>query len=226
MKLEHIDPGDKKFRDWMRHYREEINGEAPPDDWLDQYLKVLFKDQGKTRHIWWAVDQSRKVGFAVATLQRGMVDGRSQGMVAEFFIYPEYRREGLGRRLAEAVIEFLRAQGAGEVYAAEVAGGPRTAPLPGGGGGLVGAGSPPPCPTHRNRGRASGTPRSPDPTLLSKAIRTSRRGPNTSSPSAGSPGRSGCWSAGVWPGRGPPLTTRWWRGCARHFRPAWNWSAS
>ncbi len=122
MKLEHVDPGDKKFRDWMRHYREEINGEAPPDDWLDQYLKVLFKDQGKTRHIWWAMDQSRKVGFAVATLQRGMVDGRSQGMVAEFFIYPEYRREGLGRRLAEAVIEFLRAQGAGEVYAAVVAG--------------------------------------------------------------------------------------------------------
>lgn len=122
MKLEHVDPGDKKFRDWMRHYREEINGEAPPDDWLDQYLKVLFKDQGKTRHIWWAVDQSRKVGFAVATLQRGMVDGRSQGMVAEFFIYPEYRREGLGRRLAEAVIEFLRTQGAGEVYAAVVAG--------------------------------------------------------------------------------------------------------
>src|SRR3990170_4027221 len=100
MKLEHVDPGDKKFRDWMRHYREEINGEAPPDDWLDQYLKVLFKDQGKTRHIWWAVDQSRKVGFAVATLQRGMVDGRSQGMVTEF----------------------LRAQGAGEVYAAVVAG--------------------------------------------------------------------------------------------------------
>src|SRR3972149_6468744 len=122
MKLEHVDPGDKKFRDWMRHYREEINGEAPPDDWLDQYLKVLFKDQGKTRHIWWAVDQSRKVGFAVATLQRGMVDGRSQGMVAEFFIYPEYRREGMGRRLAEAVIEFLRAQGGGEVYAAVVAG--------------------------------------------------------------------------------------------------------
>src|SRR3990170_2882572 len=100
MKLEHVDPGDKKFRDWMRHYREEINGEAPPDDWLDQYLKVLFKDQGKTRHIWWAMDQSRKVGFAVATLQRGMVDGRSQGMVAEFFIYPEYRREGVAKAVA------------------------------------------------------------------------------------------------------------------------------
>jgi len=122
MKLEYVGPGDKKFRDWMRHYREEINGEAPPDEWLDQYVKVLFKDQGQTRHIWWAVDQARKVGFAVATLQRGMVDGRSQGMVAEFFIYPEYRREGLGRRLAEAVIEFLRGQGAAEVYAAVVAG--------------------------------------------------------------------------------------------------------
>src|SRR3990172_13357592 len=142
MKLEHVDPGDKKFRDWMRHYREEINGEAPPDDWLDQYLKVLFKDQGKTRHIWWAMDQSRKVGFAVATLQRGMVDGRSQGMVAEFFIYPEYRREGMGRRLAEAVIEFLRAQGAGEVYAAVVAGNVPGLPFLGAGGVFISRSAP------------------------------------------------------------------------------------
>src|SRR3990172_443223 len=115
MKLEHVDPGDKKFRDWMRHYREEINGEAPPDDWLDQYLKVLFKDQGKTRHIWWAMDQSRKVGFAVATLQRGMVDGRSQGMVAEFFIYPEYRREGMGRARGGGGDGFPRGGGRGGV---------------------------------------------------------------------------------------------------------------
>lgn len=122
VKLEHIDPSDKKFRDWMRHYREEINGEPPPDTWMDQFLRVLFKDQGTTRHIWWAVEQGRKVGFAVATLQRGLVDGRSQGMIAEFYIYPEYRREGLGRQMAQSVIEFLRGQGAGEVYAAVVAG--------------------------------------------------------------------------------------------------------
>jgi len=122
MKLDHVDPNDRKFRDWLRHYREEIDGEAPPDEWMDAYLKVLFRDQGRTRHIWWAVDQGRRVGFAVASLQRGMVDGRTQGMIAEFYIYPEYRREGVGRRLSSAVIEFLKGLGAGEIYAAVVAG--------------------------------------------------------------------------------------------------------
>ncbi len=122
MKLEHVDPGDKKFRDWLRHYREEIDGEAPPDEWLDQYLKVLFREQGKARHIWWAMEGGRKIGFAVATLQRGMVDGRAQATIAEFYIYPEHRREGWGRRLSTAVIEFLKSQGAGDVYAAVVAG--------------------------------------------------------------------------------------------------------
>lgn len=122
MKLEHVDPSDRKFHDWMRHYREEIDGETPPEEWLDAYLKVLFKDQGATRHIWWALDGGKRVGFAVAALQRGMVDGRSTAMIAEFFVYPEYRREGYGRRVAEAVIEFLRAAGAGEIYAAVVVG--------------------------------------------------------------------------------------------------------
>ncbi len=122
MKLEHVDPSDHKFRDWMRHYREEINGESPPEEWIDAYIKVLFKDQGATRHIWWAVDGARRVGFAIASLQRGMMDGKGHGMIAEFFVYPEYRREGYGRRVAEAVIEFLHAAGAGEVHAAVVAG--------------------------------------------------------------------------------------------------------
>jgi GNAT superfamily N-acetyltransferase len=122
MNLEDVQPGDKKFRDWMRRYREEIGGEAPPDEWLDTYLQVLFKDQGKTRHIWYAVDRGRTVGFAIASLQRSMADGHSQGMIAEFFVYPEYRREGYGRRIAQAVIEFLKDRGAAEVYAAVVAG--------------------------------------------------------------------------------------------------------
>lgn len=121
MKLEYVEPGDRKFRDWIRRYREEINGEAPPEDWLDGYLETLFKEQGKSRHIFWGVDQGRRVGCVVTSLQRGM-NGRHHGMIAEFFVHPEYRREGYGRRMAETVIEFLKGQGAGEVYAAVVAG--------------------------------------------------------------------------------------------------------
>lgn len=123
MKLEYVTPDEKKFRDWLRRYREESIGEPPPDDWLDAYLKHIFTEQGKTRHIWWGVDEGRKVGFAVAIVTPQPADKqRLQGMVAEFFIYPEYRREGYGRRMAEAVIEFLHAKGANDVHASVTAG--------------------------------------------------------------------------------------------------------
>ncbi|HET6782186.1 MAG TPA: GNAT family N-acetyltransferase [bacterium] len=123
MELEYVSGEDKKFRDWLRRYREETVGEPPPDEWLDAYLKHIFLEQGKNRHIWWGVDEGKKIGFAVAILTPLAPDrSKVQGMVAEFFIYPEYRREGVGRRLAEAVIEFLHKQGANDVHASVTAG--------------------------------------------------------------------------------------------------------
>ena len=124
MKLEYVSgTEDKKFRDWLRRYREEITGEPPPDEWLDNYLKHIFAEQGKTRHIWWGVDGGRKIGFAVAIVTPQPADrNRLQGMIGEFFIYPEYRREGYGRRMAEAVIEFLHSKGVNDAHASVTAG--------------------------------------------------------------------------------------------------------
>lgn len=123
MKLQPVSAGDARFRDWLRRYREEISGEAPTDAWLDKYLKVLFATQGKHRHIWWAVDGGRKVGFAVAVVGKHWADkSRTQGQIGEFFIYPQYRREGLGRRLAESLIEWLKAKGVSEIQSGVVAG--------------------------------------------------------------------------------------------------------
>jgi GNAT superfamily N-acetyltransferase len=123
MELEYVSGDDKKFRDWLRRYREETVGEPPPDEWLDAYLKHIFLEQGKNRHIWWGVDAGKKVGFAVAILTPQAPDkSKVQGMVAEFFIYPEYRREGVGRRLAEAVIAFLHERGANDIHASVTAG--------------------------------------------------------------------------------------------------------
>lgn len=123
VKLEYVSHGDKKFRDWLRRYREEIAGEAPPEEWLDAYLKHIFEEQGRSRHIWWAVDDGKKVGFAVAILAPQPADKhRLQGTIAEFFVYPEYRREGYGRRIADAVIEFLHHHGATDVHASVTAG--------------------------------------------------------------------------------------------------------
>ncbi len=123
MRLEYVTPDDKKFRDWLRRYREETVGEPPPDGWLDAYLKHIYDEQGKNRHIWWAIEEGRKVGFAVAILSPQPVDKhRLQGMIAEFFIYPEFRREGYGRRMAEAVIEFLQSKGVEDLHASVTAG--------------------------------------------------------------------------------------------------------
>lgn len=123
MRLQPVTPGDPRFRDWLRRYREEITGEAPAEAWLDRYLDVLFADQGKHRHIWWAVDGGRRVGFAVAVLSKHWADKkRTQGVVGEFFIYPEYRREGRGRQLAQAVVAWLREHGADEIQSGVIAG--------------------------------------------------------------------------------------------------------
>ena len=123
MKLEYVSPDDKKFREWLRRYREETAGEPPPDAWLDGYLKHIFTEQGRTRHIWWAMADGKCVGFAVAILSAvSAANSRTQGTVAEFFVYPEYRREGYGQRMAEAVLEFLHSQGAQDIHASVTAG--------------------------------------------------------------------------------------------------------
>ena len=123
MKLEYVSADDRKFREWLRRYREEITGEVPPDEWFDNYLKHIFTEQGKNRHIWWGLDGGRRVGFAVAIIAPQASDHkRLQGTVAEFFIYPEYRREGYGHRLAEAVIQFLHEQGVSDVHASVTTG--------------------------------------------------------------------------------------------------------
>jgi GNAT superfamily N-acetyltransferase len=120
MHLQPVTPGDPRFRDWLKRYREEITGEPPDDAWLDRYIEALFADHGKHRQVWWGVDGGRKVGFAVAVLNKHWAN--TQGVIGEFFIYPEYRREGHGQRLAEAVIAWLKEHGADEIQSGVFAG--------------------------------------------------------------------------------------------------------
>lgn len=123
MKLHPVQAGDTRFREWLSRYREEITGEAPTDAWLNKYLKALFSTVNKRRHVWWAVDGGRKVGFVVAVTGKHWADrSRTQVQIGEFFIYPQYRREGLGRRLAETVIEWMKSEGVDEILSGVVAG--------------------------------------------------------------------------------------------------------
>lgn len=123
LRLDYVSADDGKFREWLRRYREEVAGEPPTDEWLDAYLKHIFTEQSKNRHIWWAVSEDRKVGFVVAVLTPQSTDRqRLQGMVAEFFVYPEFRREGYGQRMADAVIAFLHSRGCHDVHTSVPAG--------------------------------------------------------------------------------------------------------
>jgi GNAT superfamily N-acetyltransferase len=123
MNLEPVIPDDPKFRDWLRRYREEMYGGGAADSNLDGYLQALFADQGKVRHVFWGVEAGKKVGFAVAALNRHWANrGRTQAVVGEFFIYPEYRREGRGRKLAQALLSWMRDQGACEIQSTVPAG--------------------------------------------------------------------------------------------------------
>lgn len=91
-------------------------GEEAADTNLDGYLQALFADQGKVRHVFWGVEGGKKVGFAIAAMSRHWANrGRTQAVVGEFFIYPEYRREGRGRKLADALLTWMREQGAAEI---------------------------------------------------------------------------------------------------------------
>ena len=123
MKLEYVKPLDKQFREWMRRYREELAGDPPSDAWLDRYLKAIFREQGKHRHIWWGVEEGKRVGFAVAVISPHWLDQkRLQGTIGEFYIYPGYRREGYGRKLAQEVIRFLQARGVQDIHCTVVVG--------------------------------------------------------------------------------------------------------
>lgn len=123
MKLHPVQAGDARFREWLSRYREEVTGEAPTEAWLDKYLKALFSSVNKRRHVCWAVDGGRKVGFVVAVMSKHWADrSRTQAQIGEFFIYPQFRREGLGRRLSQTVIEWLKSEGADEIQSGVIAG--------------------------------------------------------------------------------------------------------
>jgi ribosomal protein S18 acetylase RimI-like enzyme len=123
MKLELVSPGDSRFREWMRRYREETIGEPPTDEWLTHYLAAMFAEQGKRRYIWWGIDSSRKIGFAVVALTKHWADhSRTVAQIGEFFVYPEFRREGLGRKMAQALLAWLKDNRADEIQSTVAAG--------------------------------------------------------------------------------------------------------
>jgi len=70
-------------------------------------LSRLLRDRSLGRS--WVVDDARSLaGYAIMTYNYDLEFGGTEGIITEFFIAPNHRREGLGLRMITAVREFCR----------------------------------------------------------------------------------------------------------------------
>src|SRR4029077_18954936 len=70
-------------------------------------LSRLLRDRSLGRS--WVVDDARSLaGYAIMTYNYDLEFGGTEGIITEFFIAPNHRREGLGLKMITAVREFCR----------------------------------------------------------------------------------------------------------------------
>jgi len=87
-------------------------GVVPPQDWHARYLRRLGEEQGRGRHTLWGTAAAGRVGFAVLRLDADFVDPeRRLGYIAEFSVFPRWRRQGWGRQQFTAVRGWFAARG-------------------------------------------------------------------------------------------------------------------
>ncbi len=91
-------------------------GVEPPPAWHLQYLRRLSAENGRSRYAFWGESAGARVGLAILRLEADwMWPERRVGHIAEFTVFQPWRRRGVGRVLARACRDWLRAQGCGAV---------------------------------------------------------------------------------------------------------------
>ncbi len=77
-------------------------------------LSRLLRDKSLGRS--WVVDASTSLaGYAILTYNYDLEFGGTEGIITEFFIAPNYRREGLGARMITTVRDFCRSARIGTI---------------------------------------------------------------------------------------------------------------
>jgi GNAT superfamily N-acetyltransferase len=77
-------------------------------------LSRLLRDKSLGRA--WVVDAACSLaGYAILTYNYDLEFGGTEGIITEFFIAPNYRREGLGARMITTVREFCRSARIGTI---------------------------------------------------------------------------------------------------------------
>jgi GNAT superfamily N-acetyltransferase len=77
-------------------------------------LSRLLRDKSLGRG--WVVDGGGSLaGYAILTYNYDLEFGGTEGIITEFFIEPNYRREGLGARMIATIREFCRSARIGTI---------------------------------------------------------------------------------------------------------------
>jgi ribosomal protein S18 acetylase RimI-like enzyme len=115
IQLQPLQPGDEEFRQTMWRYWREL-GVNPNPVWAARYLARIDAEQGTERFTFWAVAGGERCGFAMVRMQPDwLLPERTVAYIAEFYVFPAFRRRGIGRLLAGRMIEFARSRGAEDV---------------------------------------------------------------------------------------------------------------
>jgi GNAT superfamily N-acetyltransferase len=75
-----------------------------------RYFEHEFRLGQPGHHAWWASAGGQRVGFAHLELDEDWA-GRPWAYVKGFYVEPRWRRQGIGRSLARALVDWLRARG-------------------------------------------------------------------------------------------------------------------
>ena len=120
--VEPIAPYDLDFIEAMIPYFKDFEPEWEPDDeWRAVYLPAIFNDPN--RRLWWAALGGERVGFVNFIITADWPNpAHKVGHIAEFTIFPAYRRRGYGRLLAQAVFEELWTRGVNRIELSVLAG--------------------------------------------------------------------------------------------------------
>lgn len=103
------DPADLAYAARMLvDFNREFDVPAPTPEWLATRLAELVAD-GRTSVL---VAGDPPVGVAVVRFRPGLWDVGQEAYLAELYVRPEMRRQGIGRRFLDDLIDHARGRGA------------------------------------------------------------------------------------------------------------------
>lgn len=80
-----------------------------------RYFEGRFPLSKPALSLWWTKEANSVVGFAAVEVGTDEVD-EVYGFARDFYVEPERRRQGYGRRFAQMLLDWMRGQGANRVY--------------------------------------------------------------------------------------------------------------